>query len=58
MAKCIAVINQKGGVGKSTTAENLAAGLSIKGYKTLAIDLDDKRTLHTPQEQRQREPRL
>jgi chromosome partitioning protein len=38
--KTIAVINQKGGVGKSTTAATLAAGLSIKGYRTLAIDLD------------------
>ena len=45
MTKCIAVINQKGGVGKSTTAENLAAGLSIKGYKTLAIDLDAQANL-------------
>ena len=35
-----AVINQKGGVGKSTTAEALSAGLFLKGFKTLAIDLD------------------
>lgn len=38
--KIIAVINQKGGVGKSTTAEALIAGLSLKGYSCLAIDLD------------------
>lgn len=34
------VINQKGGVGKSTTAAALWAGLNLKGYKALAIDLD------------------
>lgn len=38
--KIIAVINQKGGVGKSTTAEALIAGLLLKGYTCLAIDLD------------------
>lgn len=40
MAKVISIINQKGGVGKSTTAEAVLAGLTLKGYKTLAIDLD------------------
>lgn len=43
--KCIAVINQKGGVGKSTTAATVAAGLSLKGYKTLSIDLDAQANL-------------
>lgn len=40
MSRTLAVINQKGGVGKSTTAEALAAGLSLKGYFILSIDLD------------------
>mgnify|MGYP000147000468 FL=1 len=38
--KTVSVINQKGGVGKSTTAEMLVSALSLKGFKVLAIDLD------------------
>lgn len=45
MAKVIAITTQKGGAGKTTTAAATAAGLSLKGYRTLLIDLDNQRNL-------------
>ncbi len=40
MAKIICVVNQKGGVGKTTTTVNLAASLAVANRKTLGVDFD------------------
>jgi len=42
MKETIAIVNRRGGVGKTATAHAIGAGLALRGYKTLFIDLDSQ----------------
>ena len=43
-AKIIAIVNEKGGAGKTTTSMQLAAGLALEGLRVLVVDSDPQQT--------------